>query len=78
MLKIDRSFIAQMLEAPGAMTLVSTMISLARSLKLRVLAEGVETEEQAKFLRLLRCDEIQGFLIARPMPFEEVITLLRG
>jgi diguanylate cyclase (GGDEF)-like protein len=78
MLKIDRSFIAQMLEAPGAMTLVSTMISLARSLKLRVLAEGVETEEQAKFLRLLRCDEIQGFLIARPMPFEEVITFLRG
>jgi EAL domain-containing protein (putative c-di-GMP-specific phosphodiesterase class I) len=54
------------------------MISLARSLKLRVLAEGVETEEQAKFLRLLRCDEIQGFLIAQPMPFEEAISYLRG
>jgi EAL domain-containing protein (putative c-di-GMP-specific phosphodiesterase class I) len=75
-LKIDRSFIARMLDDPGAMTLVSTMISLAHSLKLVVVAEGVETEEQAKILRLLRCDEIQGYLICKPLPFEEMTAFL--
>jgi diguanylate cyclase (GGDEF)-like protein/PAS domain S-box-containing protein len=76
-LKIDRSFIAKMLDDPGAMTLVSTMISLAHSLKLSVVAEGVETEEQAKILRLLRCDEIQGYLISKPMPFDEMTKFLK-
>ena len=75
-LKIDRSFIVSMLNDPDAMTLVQTIISLAQSLRLKVIAEGVETEEQAKFLRLLRCDEIQGFLISRPMPFDEMTALL--
>jgi diguanylate cyclase (GGDEF)-like protein len=77
-LKIDRSFIARMLDDPGAMTLVSTMISLAHSLKLVVVAEGVETEEQAKILRLLRCDEIQGYLISKPLPFDDMTAFLRG
>jgi diguanylate cyclase (GGDEF)-like protein/PAS domain S-box-containing protein len=76
-LKIDRSFIAKMLDDPGAMTLVSTMISLAHSLKLLVVAEGVETEEQAKILRLLRCDEIQGYLISKPLPFDEMTEFLK-
>ena len=76
-LKIDRSFIAKMLDDPGAMTLVSTMISLAHSLKLTVVAEGVETEEQAKILRLLRCDEIQGYLISKPLPFQEMTEFLK-
>jgi EAL domain-containing protein (putative c-di-GMP-specific phosphodiesterase class I) len=58
------------------MTLVSTMISLGRELKLCVIAEGVETEEQAKFLCLLRCDQMQGFLFARPMPAVELSQLL--
>ncbi len=75
-LKIDRSFIAKMLDDPGAMTLVSTMISLAHSLKLTVVAEGVENEEQAKILRLLRCDEIQGYLISRPLPFDDMTEFL--
>jgi EAL domain-containing protein (putative c-di-GMP-specific phosphodiesterase class I) len=66
-----------MLDDPGAMTLVSTMISLAHSLKLSVVAEGVETEEQAKILRLLRCDEIQGYLISKPMPFDEMTKFLK-
>jgi diguanylate cyclase (GGDEF)-like protein len=77
-LKIDRSFIAKMLDDPGAMTLVSTMISLAHSLKLTVVAEGVENEEQAKILRLLRCDEIQGYLISKPLPFDEMTEFLKA
>jgi EAL domain-containing protein (putative c-di-GMP-specific phosphodiesterase class I) len=47
---------------------VSTIISLAHSLKLNVVAEGVETEEQSRLLRLLNCDEMQGFLFSKPVP----------
>jgi diguanylate cyclase (GGDEF)-like protein/PAS domain S-box-containing protein len=75
-LKIDRSFVISMLEDPGAMTLVSTIISLAHSLELVVVAEGVESEEQAKFLRLLRCDQMQGYLISKPVSFADMTTYL--
>ncbi len=75
-LKIDRSFVSTMLDNPGVMTLVSTMISLAHSLRLSVVAEGVENEEQAKTLRLLRCDQIQGYLISKPLPFDALTALL--
>jgi diguanylate cyclase (GGDEF)-like protein len=75
--KIDRSFTVSMLDDPSAMTLVSTMITLAHSLKLSVIAEGTETEEQAKILRLLRCDQMQGYLIDRPMPAEALVERLR-
>jgi diguanylate cyclase (GGDEF)-like protein len=77
-LKIDRSFVSSMLEDPSAMTLVSTIISLAHSLRLEVVAEGVESEEQAKLLRLLRCDQMQGYLIGRPRPFDGITTFLSG
>ena len=70
-LKIDRTFISTMLDDPNQMALVSTMISLAHSLRMKAVAEGVETEEQAKILRLLRCDQMQGYLIGRPVPFEQ-------
>ena len=76
-LKIDRSFIVTMLDEPDTMTLVQTMISLAHSLKLKVVAEGVESEEQAKFLHLLRCDEMQGYLFSRPLPFDAMTALLQ-
>jgi EAL domain-containing protein (putative c-di-GMP-specific phosphodiesterase class I) len=76
LLKIDRSFISAMLDDPGAMTLVSTIISLARSLDLKVVAEGVESEEQAKILRLLRCNQMQGYLITRPLAFDEMTHYL--
>jgi diguanylate cyclase (GGDEF)-like protein len=76
--KIDRSFTTSMLDDPSAMTLVSTMITLAHSLKLSVIAEGTETEEQAKILRLLRCDQMQGYLVDRPMPAEALLARLRG
>ncbi len=73
-LKIDRSFIVEMTAAPEGLTLVSTIINLAHSMKLKVVAEGVETEEQSRLLRLLRCDEIQGFLIGKPVPSETFET----
>ena len=77
-LKIDRSFILAMSDDPDTMTLVQTIISLAHSLNLRVIAEGVESEEQAKLLRLLRCDQIQGYLVSHPQPFEQMTALLDG
>jgi diguanylate cyclase (GGDEF)-like protein/PAS domain S-box-containing protein len=76
-LKIDRSFIITMLSDPNTMTLVSTIISLAHSLELKVVAEGVDAEEQARALRLLRCDEMQGYLYSKPLPMKEMVALLR-
>ncbi|MET0229718.1 MAG: EAL domain-containing protein [Rhodanobacteraceae bacterium] len=73
-LKIDRSFIVDMTGGPEGLALVSTIINLAHALKLNVVAEGVETEEQSRLLRLLDCDEIQGYLICEALPvalFEE-------
>jgi diguanylate cyclase (GGDEF)-like protein/PAS domain S-box-containing protein len=75
-LKIDRSFIIAMHTDADALALVSTIISLAHSLRLKVVAEGVETEEQAKILRLFGCDEIQGYLISKPVPAAEVEKML--
>jgi EAL domain-containing protein (putative c-di-GMP-specific phosphodiesterase class I) len=57
-----------MTAAPEGLALVSTIIHLAHALKLKVVAEGVETEEQARLLRLLDCDDMQGFLFSRPVP----------
>ena len=54
------------------MSIVTTIISLAHSLELKVIAEGVETATQAQLLRLLRCDEIQGYLVERPVPADKV------
>ncbi|MDE2342705.1 MAG: EAL domain-containing protein [Betaproteobacteria bacterium] len=73
-LKIDRSFIIDMTDSPEGLALVSTVINLAHGLNLTVVAEGVETEEQQRLLRLLKCDEMQGFLFSKPLPvdiFEE-------
>lgn len=69
-LKIDRSFVIEMTETPEGLSLVSTIINLAHSMKLKVVAEGVETEEQSRLLRLLDCDEMQGYLFSKPVPRE--------
>ena len=69
-LKIDRSFVIDMTVTPVGLALVSTIINLAHGLKLKVVAEGVETEEQSRLLRLVTCDEMQGFLFSRPVPAE--------
>ena len=66
-LKIDRSFVTAMAAGEDAVTLVATIIRLAQGLDLTVVAEGVETEEQHRLLRLLGCDEMQGFLFSRPV-----------
>ncbi len=70
-LKIDQSFTSAVASSPDTLSLVTNIIALAHSLKLCVVAEGVEEEEQAKLLRLLRCDELQGYLLGRPMPVQE-------
>lgn len=67
-LKIDRSFIIEMTNGPEGLELVSTIINLAHSLKLKVVAEGVDTEEQSRLLREMNCDEIQGYLFSKPIP----------
>jgi len=76
-LKIDRSFVSKMAEEPESMSIVSTIITLAQSLNLKIIAEGVETEEQSKLLRLLRCDEAQGYLYSRPVPAEEIAKMIQ-
>ena len=76
-LKIDRSFIITMLDDPDTMALVQTIFSLSHSLRLTVVAEGVDSEEQAKMLRLLRCDEMQGYLFSKPVPFDAFTLLLQ-
>jgi diguanylate cyclase (GGDEF)-like protein/PAS domain S-box-containing protein len=75
-LKVDRSFVLRMTEDPQSTSIVTTIISLAHALDLKVVAEGVETAEQARLLRLLKCDQAQGYLIARPMPAEDVVQTL--
>jgi diguanylate cyclase (GGDEF)-like protein len=76
-LKIDRSFIVDMTEHRNNLAIVSSIITLAHSLKLEVIAEGVEHEEQAKLLKVLRCELIQGNLYSPPLPSEQIIPLLR-
>jgi diguanylate cyclase (GGDEF)-like protein len=76
--KIDRSFIRAMTENADATSIVSTIISLAQALRHKVVAEGVETEEQARLLRLLRCDQMQGYLYSPPQPKDKVEAMLRG
>ncbi|CAA7623776.1 EAL domain-containing protein [Magnetospirillum sp. UT-4] len=74
-LKIDRSFVKDITEDADAATIVSTIINLAHNLKMRCIAEGVETAEQADFLRSCGCDEVQGYLISRPVSAENMVSL---
>jgi diguanylate cyclase (GGDEF)-like protein len=69
-LKIDRSFVLAMTQSPQGLALVTTIINLTHSLKLNAVAEGVETEEQSRLLRLLGCDELQGYLVSEALPAE--------
>jgi diguanylate cyclase (GGDEF)-like protein/PAS domain S-box-containing protein len=67
-LKIDRTFVSDLTEAPEGLAQVSTIINLAHSLNLKVVAEGVETAEQARLLKMLGCNEMQGFYLSKPLP----------
>ena len=76
-LKVDRSFIRDIPADSGDMKITRCIIAMAHSLKLKVVAEGVETEDQMEFLRTQRCDAVQGYYLYRPMPQEEVVLALR-
>lgn len=76
LVKIDKSFVQALGESAGAEHIIRAIISLAHSLQISVVAEGVETESQLEFLRQQRCDEIQGFYYARPMPWADLVQFL--
>jgi diguanylate cyclase (GGDEF)-like protein/PAS domain S-box-containing protein len=76
-LKVDQSFVHAIASSAAEATIVTAVIGMARSLRLRVVAEGVETAEQLAFLRLHGCDEAQGDYLSRPMPAAQFAALLR-
>lgn len=76
-IKIDRSFVIRMTQNADSLSVVSAIISLARTLGFKVVAEGVDDPEQLKFLQLLRCDEMQGYLFSPGVPAAEFADMLR-
>jgi EAL domain-containing protein (putative c-di-GMP-specific phosphodiesterase class I) len=77
-LKIDISFIRELGKDRDAEAIVSAIITMANALNMKTIAEGVETEEQWRILRLLRCDITQGFYFSRPLPAEGIEKLFAG
>ena len=77
-LKIDSSFIRDVVEKPDDAAITTAIISMAKSLNLKVIAEGVENETQMSFLRAHHCDEIQGYYFSKPLSTHEVAGILRG
>lgn len=77
MLKIDKSFVSDITTDPSDKAIVAAITALARQLKLEVVAEGVETMAQLKFLRKLRCRYVQGYYFGKPLPADEVMDLLQ-
>jgi diguanylate cyclase (GGDEF)-like protein/PAS domain S-box-containing protein len=76
--KIDQSFIRQISTAGDNTTIVKAVIGMARGLKLRVIAEGVESAEEVAFLRAYRCEEAQGYFFSRPVPAQQFAVLLKN
>lgn len=76
-LKIDRAFISEVATSRDDAEIVRAIVSLAHSLRLKVIAEGVETADQLRFLRTLKCDQYQGFHCSAPVPAEQFATLMR-
>ena len=74
--KIDQSFISEMLTEPDCEAIVKSVIGLAQDLRINVIAEGVETKEQLDYLRQTKCNEVQGYLIGRPMLVDQASDLL--
>ncbi|MGE5525854.1 MAG: EAL domain-containing protein [Rhodospirillaceae bacterium] len=76
-LKIDKSFVHELPADGDSSAIVKAIVSMAKNLKLRVVAEGVETVEQLRFLRLLGCDEYQGFYFSHPLDSDETVTYVK-
>ena len=76
-LKVDRSFVNG-LDDNDDWAIVSAIVTMAHSMKMKVLAEGVEKQEQLKYLQLLNCDEVQGFYFSRPVPADSITEMLRS
>jgi diguanylate cyclase (GGDEF)-like protein/PAS domain S-box-containing protein len=74
--KVDRSFITDFVHDRSEASIVSAIIAMGHSLGLQVVAEGVETEEQLRFLQDLRCDEVQGYLVSKPLSREDALKIL--
>ena len=77
-LKIDQGFVGDLVNRPEDASIVLAIISMGRSLNLSVVAEGVETPEQLEFLRVHECDRMQGFMLGRPVPFDELSHQIKG
>jgi diguanylate cyclase (GGDEF)-like protein len=77
-LKIDRSFVKDMHNNDDDAAICAAIIAMARELKIKTIAEGVTNNEQVKFLRRHRCDQMQGYLISKPIPVDDLEMLLRG
>ena len=77
-LKIDRTFTSRLARIGSGRSVVRTILALARSFELTVVAEGVETQEELRVLTELGCDQVQGFLLAKPMPRDELTQLLHN
>jgi EAL domain-containing protein (putative c-di-GMP-specific phosphodiesterase class I) len=77
-LKIDRSFVAELPHAAEDLAIAAAIVAMGRSLQMKVVAEGVETEAQAACLAQLGCDEVQGYLLSRPLPAPELADWLRA
>ncbi len=75
-IKIDRAFVKDLTPESGEAAIVKAILGMGHALNLRVLAEGVETEQQLSFLRAHGCEEVQGFLFSRPLPADAFLTLL--
>jgi len=76
-IKIDQSFISSLMDSEQSVAIVRAVIGLCRGLNLRVIAEGVETPEQLAFLGDEHCNEVQGYLIGKPLPIESYAALVR-
>jgi EAL domain-containing protein (putative c-di-GMP-specific phosphodiesterase class I) len=77
-LKIDKSFVSELADNPDDQAIAMAVISLGHKLNLRVIAEGVETEQQRDFLRANECDEMQGYLFSKPVAADAIVDMLEA